>query len=359
VVTVVPSDRAIDVIRGLGELRMHADDDGDLVDSHRRLVQAQRIAAVGSFEVDLAANESIWSREHFRVLGLDPTLTATAELFYSMVHPDDRAMLAKTWADAIATGESAERTYRIIRPDGEERWVHGRVVPERDACGTVVKVAGTLQDNTERVEVDRARRAAETRFEIGFEQAGIGSIIADLDGIPTRVNLAVCEFLGQSATRLIGRRWSEYTHPDEMPLGLAVMTRVAAGHDTYADERRYLRPDGAVIWASSHVSLVRDESGDPQYFFLQLQDITERKRIEDKLAHETLHDSLTGLPNRVLLADRLAHGLAGSRRRGSQLWRDLCGCRSVQGRQRLVRAHLRRRRAAPDRRQDHPCDSAW
>ena len=64
---------------------------------------------------------------------------------------------------------------------------------------------------------------------------------------------------------------------------------------------------------------MRDEAGEPQYFFAQFQDITERKRMEQELSHQALHDSLTGLPNRALLTDRLVHGLAGSRRGGSQL----------------------------------------
>src|SRR6185295_17180204 len=98
-----------------------------------------------------------------------------------------------------------------------------------------------------------------------------------------------------------------------------VLSRIAGGHDTYSDERRYVRPDASIVWALTHVTLVRDESGEPEYFFVQLQDITGRKLMEQELAHQALHDSLTGLPNRALLTDRLVHGLARTRRRGSQL----------------------------------------
>jgi diguanylate cyclase (GGDEF)-like protein len=98
-----------------------------------------------------------------------------------------------------------------------------------------------------------------------------------------------------------------------------VRARIRAGHDTYVDERRYLRPGGTTVWASVHVSLVRDESGEPQYFYMQMQDITGRKQLEEELVHQALHDSLTGLPNRALLVDRLVHGLAGARRRGAQV----------------------------------------
>jgi diguanylate cyclase (GGDEF)-like protein/PAS domain S-box-containing protein len=290
-----------------------------LLTSTRRLAEAQRIAALGSFESEIAGGTSSWSDEFYRILGMDPTQPASLQLFLAAVHPDDSDKSLEVWTDSVERGIAFDVELRVVRPDSTVRWVRIRGVPAIADDGTVETIAGTMLDETDRVEADRVRRIAETRFEIGFEQSAIGAAISNLDGIPFRVNPAACEFFERPAEALVGTRWVEFTHPDEVPLGQAVLARVAAGHDTYADERRYLRPDGSVIWALTHVSLVRDEAGEPEYFFVQLQDITGTKLTEQELAHQALHDTLTGLPNRALLEDRLIHGLAGSRRRGTQL----------------------------------------
>jgi diguanylate cyclase (GGDEF)-like protein/PAS domain S-box-containing protein len=287
--------------------------------SLRRLAEAQRIAHLGSFELDVATGTLTWSAEYSRILGLDPALEPSRGKLTSMVHPDDAIRVVEAWATAIEQGHPIDHTFRIIRPDSQVRFLHARAVSEIADNGSVIKVAGTMLDTTEQVEADKVRREAELRFEIGFEQSAIGAAISDLDGIPLRVNSAMCLFFERSKEMLIGRRWTDYTHPDEIPLGMAVMSRVAAGHDTYEDERRYIRPDGTVAWALTHATLVRDEGGEPEYFFLQLQDITRRKLMEQELAHQALHDSLTRLPNRALLTDRLVQSLAQATRRASQI----------------------------------------
>ncbi|HUC37133.1 MAG TPA: PAS domain S-box protein [Acidimicrobiales bacterium] len=291
----------------------------DLEAGQRRLSVAQRVAHLGSLELDVLTGSMTWSEELYRILGLDPTLEPTVGMFTSVTHPEDWATLRLAWADAIGKGIAFDLAYRIIRADSEERYVRARAVPEMAEGGAVIKVLGTLMDDTERIEAERVGRAAEARFEIGFEQSGIGAVIAALDGTPIRVNEAVCALLGRPADLLVGRHWTEYTHPEEVPLWEMLEPLVAAGESSYADERRYLRPDGSVVWASCHVSIVRDDSGGPQYYYAQLQDITDRKRFEDELAHRALHDALTDLPNRALLVDRIVHGLAGARRRDSAL----------------------------------------
>jgi diguanylate cyclase (GGDEF)-like protein/PAS domain S-box-containing protein len=303
---------AYDVSRRRGAVRA-------LERSQHRLAEAQRIAALGSFEFDVAADEMVWSDELYRLLSLDPALTATPALFLAIVHSDDRPAITRAWQDATQRGTPFDLVCRLRISESDQRWVHARGVSELADDGTVARLAGTVRDNTERVEAERVRQAAESLFEIGFEQAGIGVAIVGLDGVPIRVNPAVCTMLGRPADELVGRLWTEYNHPEDESPRPGITDRLQSGHDTYADERRYVRPDGSVVWASTYVSLVRDESRTPQYLLVQLLDITERKHMEQELSEQALHDSLTGLPNRAFLADRLRHGLAEARRLGTSL----------------------------------------
>ena len=77
-------------------------------------------------------------------------------------------------------------------------------------------------------------------------------------------------------------------------------------------EKRYLRPDGRVVWAELSVSLVRDAEGRPAYAIGQIQDITERRALGERLAHEAAHDAMTGLPNRARFMERLELALQAS-----------------------------------------------
>ncbi|MEO7370740.1 MAG: PAS domain S-box protein, partial [Ilumatobacteraceae bacterium] len=287
--------------------------------SVRQLAEAQSVAHFGSVESDLVTGVITRSDEYDRILGLGPNGHESSQQIISMVHPDDRPAVAARWAAAIEQGTPFDIACRIVRPDSVQRSVRFTVAPQVDGDGTVVKLMGTVLDETERIEAERVTRSAEARFEIGFQQSGIGALIVNLEGIPIRVNSAVEALLGRPESELVGHVWDEYTHPDNTPLRRIMLARAAAGRDMYSDDRRYLRPDGSVVWASAHVSLVRDDSGKPEYFYSQLQDITEQKEMEQALIHQALHDSLTGLPNRALLTDRLLHSLAQVRQRGAYL----------------------------------------
>jgi diguanylate cyclase (GGDEF)-like protein/PAS domain S-box-containing protein len=288
--------------------------------SQRRLAEAQQIAQVGSFEKDFLSGQMTWSAELYRLLGVDPRLEPTLELFVSLVHPDDRDRFLRAHAEAIRGGAPSLVLHRVVPSDGSDlRWVESRAICQLGEGGAAVKMMGTMRDNTERVEAARVKQDAERRFEIAFEQAGIGTAILNLQGVPTRVNAALCALFDCPPELLLSRSWAHRGHADEIPLDAAVAARVAAGNDTYTAERRFVRPGGSTLWAAMHMTLVRDENGQPSYYLVQVQDIGERKQLEADLSHQALHDPLTGLANRALLRDRLTRLLAGSRRRGTRV----------------------------------------
>ncbi len=159
--------------------------------------------------------------------------------------------------------------------------------------------------------LDRSRElvGAEQRFRSAFEDAATGMTLADFDGTWIRVNRAFADFLGTTVEDLAGRSFRDFCHPDDVDL---TEEKLDTGREDglWAIDRRYVRADGRVAWGHVSVSLVRDAAGEPVNLISQIQDITERRRAEVSLAHQAVHDPLTGLPNRLLFLDRLTLGIA-------------------------------------------------
>ncbi len=200
--------------------------------------------------------------------------------------------------------------------------MRARAVPDRGDDGTVVK-ADRHDDGRHRAGRGRpgAPAPAETRFEIGFEQAAIGAVIADLDGIPIRVNPAVCAFLGRPP-RTARRADGGPSSPTRTSCrsGTARLARLAAGHDTYEDERRYLRPDGSHrVGAVARHPGARRERVNPSTSSCSCRTSPGARRW--RRTWPTRRSTTRSPASRTgpCSTDRLVHGLAGSRRRGSQL----------------------------------------
>src|SRR5918995_423968 len=187
---------------------------------------------------------------------------------------------------------------------------------------------GVIRDVTERKRAESALRESEQRFRGSFERAATGMALVGTDGRFLRVNKSLCEILGYTERELLGRTFQETTHPDDLEVDLEHLRRLLVRVvRTYQREKRYLHKDGHVVWTLLSVSVVHDEENEPLYFISQIQNVSERKALEESLRHQALHDLLTGLPNRHLLLDRLGHALArtgrGGGRRVAVLFMDL------------------------------------
>jgi PAS domain S-box-containing protein len=263
--------------------------------SESMLKEAQRIAGFGGWEFDLTnlrelhSNELYWSDEVYRIFGFEPgQVEVTADFFYQSVHPDDLQGVKEATEKAVLAGGIYEIDHRIIRPDGETRYVHeeAHIVCDPET-GKRLKMVGIVQDITERKQREEDLRISEQRFTHAFESAPIGMALVATDGHWLKVNHALCNLIGYTPDELMRRTFQDITHPEDLDEDMGHVHQMLAGEIHYYQmEKRYIHKEGHIVQVLLSVSLVRDNQGTPLYFISQIQDITERKMSSQKMAEQ-------------------------------------------------------------------------
>lgn len=171
----------------------------------------------------------------------------------------------------------------------EKRYIskHGRVIWTRCTTSVARSTDGTPQYYIRVVEDVTETKLNEERYRAMFENAAVGITRVDLNGVLVDVNQKFCDMLGYAHDELIGKAIKDITHPDDYGQGAAYRGEITQGAMKSAiGEKRFMRKDGAIIWARRTMSVVRDDAGNPQYVISVVEDITERKQTE-----MALHDS--------------------------------------------------------------------
>jgi PAS domain S-box-containing protein len=138
-----------------------------------------------------------------------------------------------------------------------------------------------LRDGQGNIEALRDREA---RFRAIFENAAVGIARLTPDGHWLEVNQRFCDIVGYDREDLMTKAFTDITHPDDLEQDLREMRRMLTGEiDAYLTEKRYYRKDGSVVWINLTVSLTRKADGSPDYFISFIEDISGRKRAEEKL----------------------------------------------------------------------------
>lgn len=179
---------------------------------------------------------------------------------------------------------------------------------------------------------EEALAASEAKFRAMFTEAVIGIGIADLKGNITDANPALQRMFGYTHEEFTLLRVGALVHPEDAPSVWEIYAELIRGErDHFRLEKRFYRADGGEIWTQVTVSLVRDETGAPAYQVAMLQDVSEQRRLQDRLEYQAYHDPLTGLANRVRVTERLERVFtqpAGQRRVGV-CFLDLDGFKAV------------------------------
>ena len=214
----------------------------------------------------------------------------------SVLHPGDLAIYGERWTRAFATGSGYEVEYRFKRAsDGTYRWHLGRAFPQRDTAGQIIKWIGACTDIHDQKQVSAlleqrvqertlALHTSEEQFRMAFEFAGTGMALVGLDGRWLRVNRALCDLVGYTEQDLLGRTFQDITHPDDLETDLHHMRELIAGTaNHYQMEKRYIHRDGSIVWIRLTASIVRDALGNFTHLVSQIEDITDRRKVEAAL----------------------------------------------------------------------------
>ncbi len=200
------------------------------------------------------------------------------------IHPDDLPTVQAEWDRTGASGEPFEMTFRVLGSDGEWRWVNDRATPMCDDGGHPLAWHGVLLDVSAQRRLEATLRESEERFRSTFEGAGIGMSLVDARGGYIDVNPAFCQFLGRSRDEILTKTFMDVTHPHDLERNIDRVQALRAGViDTYANEKRYIRPGGAFVWGHLTVTAIRGPEGEFLYEIAQIQDVTARKQAEAAL----------------------------------------------------------------------------
>jgi PAS domain S-box-containing protein len=256
----------------------------ELRTNQRRFIEAQRLAKVGSWERHFEADPIHWSDEVFRIFGLPIGAPPDFSTLLSYIHPDDRRTILEAEQEARSSGGPAIVHYRIIRPDGEVRFVRSIVEVIEDGTGLPLRIKGATQDVTEEAHAKAALRESEQRFRAIFYQAGVGIAQIGLKGEWLILNDRFCEMLGYTQAELLSKTFLDVTHPDDHEMCLRVFQRyMEDGLSSWSGEKRYVHKNGSPVWVNSFVSDVRDRNNQLEYFVVVVEDITERKQADAAL----------------------------------------------------------------------------
>jgi diguanylate cyclase (GGDEF)-like protein/PAS domain S-box-containing protein len=170
------------------------------------------------------------------------------------------------------------------------------------------------QHIAEQERISSALKESEEHFRTAFDHA-VGMALVSPDSHWLEVNESLCALLGYTQEELQAVSFRTIIHQDDLGLTLVKIQELLNGvTKSFQLENRYVHKQGHFVWVLSSASVVRSEDGKPRHMVFQVQNISDRKQAEEQIRYAAFHDALTGLPNRMLLSDRMSMAVERAKR---------------------------------------------
>jgi len=248
------------------------------------LLAAQRIANLGSWELNLQTQEIIWSPEVFHIFGRDPASgTPTYEEFRQLMNLVTRTRHDVLVQETIEQGKSYEMEYCSNRSDGTLLYLFSRGEAIFDANGKAVGLVGTILDITGSKQVEAALRDSERRYATLTEAAPVAIFRLDPTGQCIYVNDRWSEMTRKPTQAALGMGWLDIIHPEDRERLRLQWSQGFWPTGLYCNEGRHLHPNGSISWFYIQVLPETNPFGTAIGYIGTLTDITERKQAESAL----------------------------------------------------------------------------
>jgi PAS domain S-box-containing protein len=218
-----------------------------LHESEARLREAQSIAQCGSWVWDIAKDKMYWSDEMYRILGLVPQSVAAEG---RLIHPGDDQYYVAKMLEASDAHRPYSAEHRIVRPNGEERFVLVSGQTKYDSQQKPVSMIGTMLDVTKQRQAEQVLRESEERFRTMADGTPIMMWMAGVDKLCTDFNLGWLQFTGRSIEEEVGNGWADGVHPDDLQRCLRIYNEAFDARLPFTMEYRLRRYDSQYHWIS-------------------------------------------------------------------------------------------------------------
>jgi PAS domain S-box-containing protein len=254
--------------------------------SEALLRKAEEIGKMGSWQLNLETGEGTWSEQLYRLLGLDPKGPPISKTrLLEMVHPDDRGKMEKLPGLASETDEYQEHEARFMMPDGRIRTFYTRAVPLTNAEGRVTGLVGLSQDISDKKEEDDRLRKSEMLLAQAEKLANLGSWEYDVTSKTLTWSAQFRRMLGFDPTDkpIPYDDRHKVIHPDDVEEAVRDLEQIQSTGKPLENELRFVTSKGEVRIFHSRGVAIEDESGRVTCIRGMSQDITERRREEERV----------------------------------------------------------------------------